>query len=208
MARHRTRGTALLLAAGLTLAGCAVSDPTRYYALATPRPPVAVAPAAAESVVTVGVGPVTVPGYLGRPQVVTRTDDGALEIWPYHRWAEPLDVGIAQALAEDLAARIPGDRIAVFPWRGVVARTIDYQVAVAVARFDGCPGHEVTLDARWRLLGKDGIELAFKRTTRTEPIEGTSFAALVHAMSRAIGGLGQEIGDEIRARSATRAAGQ
>ncbi len=206
MRRHRPRGVALVLVAGLLMAGCAVTDPTRYYALATPRPPVAVSPAAINSTVTVGVGPVSVPGYLARPQVVTRTDDDALEIWPYHRWAEPLDRGIAETLAEDLAARIPGDRIAVFPWRGIMARTIDYQVAIAVVRFEGCPGHEVTLDARWRLLGRDGAELAFRRTTHTEPVAGSGMSSLVAAMNRAIGGLGRDIADEIRARATMRSA--
>ena len=62
------------------------------------------------------------------------------------------------------------------------------------------------LDARWRRLGNDGRELVFKRTTLTEATGGPGYEALVAAMSRALGGLGQEIATEIRAQSAKRAA--
>ena len=196
----------LRLLAVAALAGCAVSDPSRYYALAAssahadaPRP-------IAESTLSIGVGPVAIPGYLDRPQVVTRDASGTLDIWPYQRWAEPLDTGIAQALADDLVALVPTDRVVVFPWRGAMARTIDYQVVVAVARFDGAPGGRVTLDARWRLLGRDGKEITFKRAVLTEPVAGNDFPALVDAMHRTIGRLSEDIGEEIRSQSAKRAA--
>lgn len=197
---------ALLLVAAAALAGCAVSDPSRYYALAASSAHVAGPRPVAESPLTIGVGPVAIPRYLDRPQVVTRDAAGTLDIWPYQRWAEPLDIGIAQALADDLAALVPSDRVVIFPWRGIMARTIDYQVVVAVARFDGAPGGSVTLDARWRLLGRDGKELAFKRTTLTEPVAGKGFPDLVDAMHRTIGRLGEDIGQEIRSQSDKHAA--
>jgi uncharacterized lipoprotein YmbA len=197
---------ALLLVLGALEAGCAVTDTSRYYALGAFQAPPAVDRPAAEPGLTIGIGPVAIPGYLDRPQLVTRDVADGLEIWPYHRWAEPLDLGIAEALANHLSARVPGDRVAVFPWRGAFARIIDYQVVMAVARFEGSPGRSVTLDARWRLLTRDGKEVAFKRTTLTEPITGDGFPALVAAMNRTIGSLGREVGEAIRSQSANRAA--
>ena len=79
----------------------------------------------------------------------------ASKVWPYHRWAEPLDMGIARTLSDDLAARIPTERVLAFPWRGS-GQAIEYKVVVAVLRFDGQPGGGVVLDTRWRLLGNDG----------------------------------------------------
>ena len=203
---HVAAPLVVLIALAAVSAGCAVSDTTRYYALATPQAPDAAQRPAAESGLTIGVGPVVVPGYLDRPHVVTRDASNGLEIWSYHRWAEPLDLGIAQALAEALAARVPVDRVAVFPWRGTLARVIDYQVVVAVARFEGSPGRTVNLDARWRLLGRDGKELAFKRTTLTEPASADGFPALVAAMNRSISRLAHDIGEAIRSHTANRAA--
>ena len=196
----------LLIVLAIVSTGCAVSDTTRYYALASPPTADVTERPAAESGLTIGVGPVVVPGYLDRPHVVTRDASDGLEIWSYHRWAEPLDLGIAQALAEALATRVPADRVAVFPWRGAFARIIDYQVVVAVARFEGSPGRGVTLDARWRLLSRDGKELAFKRTTLTEPARGDGFPALVAAMNRSVSRLAGEVGEAIRSQTANRAA--
>ena len=206
----RRRGRALpagLLLVVVTLApACAVTDTSRYYALGTLRAPDGAARPASENGLTIGVGPVSVPGYLERPQMVTRDGADGLEIWPYHRWAEPLDVGIAQTLADDLATRVPGERVAVFPWRGALARTIDYQVVVAVARFEGSPGRSATLDARWRLLTRDGKEVVFGRTALSEPITGAGFPPLVAAMTRAIGRLGEDVARAIQTQSTNRAA--
>jgi uncharacterized lipoprotein YmbA len=193
------------LALAVALAGCAVSDTTRYYALGMREPSGEAKRPASGSGLTIGVGPVTVPGYLDRPQLVTRDGAGELEIWPYHRWAEALDTGIASALAEALSARSGNDRIAVFPWRGPFARALDYQVVVAIARFEGSRERAVTLDARWGVVTRDGREVAFKRTTLTEPIGGTGFPALVAAMNRSVGRLAAEVADAIQALPANRA---
>jgi len=204
---HASRAAALLLTAGaLALAGCAgVTDPTRYYVLSsTPAAPGDSAPTAAASV-GVGVGPVLVPGYLNRAQIVTRGASDEVDISTYHRWAEPLENGIAQALANDLATQIGSERIAVFPWRGRVVQALDYQVTVVVLRFEGSPGRRVTLDARWRLVGRDGNELALKRTTIDEPVNGEGYQPLILGMSRVLGALAREIAVEIRSRADTRA---
>src|SRR5262249_53903974 len=74
------------LAAFIGLAGCAVNDPTQFYALGRTAPPSTTArsaesPTAANprtgvpgsGAVSIGVGPVIMPGYLEHSQIVTRT---------------------------------------------------------------------------------------------------------------------------------------
>jgi len=211
--RLRARRCLLGLATLVGLAGCAVSDPTKYYALdrlaagvstrATADPKSGEAPSkkteAAAGGVTVGVGPVIIPAYLNRPQIVTRTASDQMDFAMYHRWAEPLDEGIARILANEIAERVPTERVVSFPWRGIVARVIQYQVVVTVLRFDGHPSDDVTLDTRWRILGGDGKEIVVKRTTVTEPVAGSGYEPIVAAMARALAGLGQDIASEIRA---------
>ena len=207
--RHRAVVRRLLgLAASIGLASCAVSDPTQFYTLA-PAGNRSTAPRATASTqrstvpgtgtVGIGVGPVILPGYLDRSQIVTRTSADQVELSMFHRWAEPLEEGISRILAEEIGARVPTERIVTFPWRGVVARTIQYQVVVAVLRFDGRPGGDVTLDARWRILGRDGDELALRRSTVIEAAAGRGYESLVAAMTRALVTLGQEIAAEIKA---------
>jgi uncharacterized lipoprotein YmbA len=201
------------LATSIGLAGCAVSDPTQYYTLgrtaagssspgsaesrasaSTPRSSVA-----GTGTVGIGVGPVIMPAYLARSQIVTRTGTDQVELSMFHRWAEPLADGIARVLAEEIGARVPTERVFTFPWRGVVARVIQYQVVIAVLRFDGRLGGDVTLDTRWRILGSDGAELTFSRSTVTEAAARPGFEPMVAAMVRALGTLGGEIAAEIRA---------
>lgn len=208
MRDHASRAAALFLTAGaLFIAGCAIADTTKYYVLSPSPVTSGIAARTATSSIAVGIGPVLIPRYLDRVQMVTRGADDDVEISMYHRWAEPLDSGIAEVLAHNLAPQIGSERIAVFPWRGGVARALDYQVIVVVLRFDGSPGREVTLDARWRLLDKDGQELLLKRSTINEPISGEGYHLLVRGMNRALATLAREIAAEMQSRADTRAAG-
>jgi uncharacterized protein len=194
----------------LSLVGCAVTDSTQYYTLGHPAvrsgesgtsASVASTPQSAADVrgaAGIGVGPVIIPAYLNRSHIVTRTGGDQVELSMFHRWAEPLEDGIARILADEIGARVPTERIVVFPWRGTVARGLQYQVVVAVVRFDGGAGGDVTLDARWRILGKDGGELAIRRSTTSETAKGSGYDPIVAAMSRTLAVLGQEIAAEIR----------
>ena len=196
-----TRAGLLLTAAVLTLTGCmSVADPTKYYVLSPTSPREAV-PAASTSGVAVGVGPVLIPGYLDRVQIVTRDAHDGVSVAMYDRWAESLEKGIAEVLADNLSAQMGSERVAVFPWRGGVARVLDYQVAIVVLRFDGWPGRQATLDARWRVVGKDGQEVALKRSTINEPIAEQGYQALVQGMNRLLSALAREIASEIRSRA-------
>jgi uncharacterized protein len=208
MRGHESRAAWLGITAGvLAMAGCmSVADPTRYYVL-SPTSSRELTPVAAASGLAVGVGPVLIPGYLDRVQIVTRDAKDEVAVAMYERWAEPLDGGIAQVLADNLGAYVGSERIAVFPWRGGVARLLDYQVAIVVLRFDGWPGRQAMLDARWRILGKDGKELALKRSTINETIAEPGYQPLVQGMSRLLSTLATEIASEIRSRADARETG-
>src|SRR5262245_51890003 len=203
----------IVLAASISVAGCAVTDTTQYYALgrvpAGKMDPVTAPsnliypsrfPANQSGIgfVAIGVGPVFLPGYLDRIQVVTRTGEDHVVLSPFYRWAEPLDEGIARILADEISTHVPTERIVTYPWSGPIARAIQYQVVVAVLRFDGHNGRDVVLDARWRILAKDGTELAFRRSTLSETVAGPGYDPMVAAMTRALVSLGQEIAAEIR----------
>ena len=57
----------------------------------------------------IGVGPITVPKYLDRPQIVTRSGRNQLALGEFDRWAEPLQDNVLRVLAENLAFLIPTD---------------------------------------------------------------------------------------------------
>jgi hypothetical protein len=143
----------------------------------------------------IAVGPVMLPGYLDRPQIVTRRGRHEIELGEFDLWSEPLKDGAARALGENLAILLRTDRVALLPWRGSLRA--QYQVAVDVARFEGAAGADVTLEARWRILSGDGKELALRRSTVTEAVGAPDYGAMVAAMSRALGALSRDIATAI-----------
>ena len=190
---------ALLLGAILVWGGGCLggaSAPTRFYTLVpTASPPSEASPITAERGPAIGVGPVTLPGYLDRREIVTRRGGEEIELGEFDRWSEQLKDGATRVLGENLAILLRTDRVALLSWRG--SHPVQYQVAVEMARFEGA-GADVTLEARWRILGGDGKELALQRSTVTEVVGAPGYGALVAAMSRALGALSRDIATAIR----------
>src|SRR3954454_16512640 len=78
----------------LPLAGCSLRGqppPTHLYVLtALPQSERAATPGIASSDI-LGVGPVTLPQYTDRAQIVTGSTNPELNRAPFEQWAEPLD---------------------------------------------------------------------------------------------------------------------
>jgi uncharacterized lipoprotein YmbA len=100
-----------------TIRGYTTTPPARFYVLsALPGGEAASPVAAAERGLAIGIGPVTFPKYLDRPQIVTSTSPYALNMAEFDRWAEPLESNFVRVLAENLALLIPMARFVVAPW--------------------------------------------------------------------------------------------
>ena len=140
-----------LVASLLGLGACA-DTPSRFYLLNTLTASETVLATAAARGPVIGVGPVTVPKYLDRPQIVTRVGRNQLALGEFDRWAEPLQDNIFRVLAQNLMRLIPTDQILLHPWPR--SATLDYQVSVEVLQFDGWFGGESTLLARWSILDR------------------------------------------------------
>ncbi len=146
---------------------------------------------------TIGVGPVELPEYLNRPQIVTRESRNELQFAEFDRWAGSLEKGFSRVLAENLSILLSTDRVAVYPWK---TPPIDYQVAVNVTRFDGKPGGDVSLIARWTILGDNGKKVILdRRSSLSEEASEDDYDAIVSAQSRLIEALSREIATAIEA---------
>ena len=191
----------ILYACFLACPGCASSKPSRFYLLspmAEPRDGRPAFPGANE--ITIGIGPVDLPPYVDRPQIVTRSGDNRLHLAEYDRWAEPLKQGMVRVLAENLSTVVGTDHIVLFPWKG--SGTPDYQIVVVVTRFDTTAAGTAILTARWSVLGKGE---QYKPMTRQSAVnrqaESQSYEAIVAAQSWAIAKLSEEIAMAIGAMS-------
>jgi uncharacterized protein len=182
----------------LALSGCATTPNAKFYLLETltgsPAPEGVVS---INQTVTIGLGPVTLPDYLDRPQIVSRTTQNVVQLAEFDRWAEPLSSNVSRTLAENLMFLLLTESVVPYPWPGSI--DVTYQVLVDVYRFDGVLGEKAWLDAQWSVRDKKGKNVVMlKRSTFAEPVVGPSFGALVAAQSRALGNLSREMAFAIR----------
>jgi uncharacterized lipoprotein YmbA len=145
---------------------------------------------------TIGLGPVTLPPYLDRPQIVTRASQTRLDLAEFDQWVAPLQDTVARVLAENLSLLIPTDRVLLHPWPR--AADIDYQAIIDITRFDGTTGGEAVLTARWSIVGADGKELMLRKAHFSTPAEGQDYEATVTAMSRTLEALSRDIAATIQ----------
>ncbi len=176
-----------LVGLALLVAGCGVTTPpARFYVLdgatATVSP--------AQGVLVVGVGPVELPAYLDRPQIVSRASANELEISELHRWAEPLIAHVTSTLAENIQARRHDLRVLPFPWP--LGTAVDRQLFLRVVRAEAGPEDEVTIVCAWELRERDSARVLHSgRATVSEAIDGRGAEAEVAALSRALLGVAE-----------------
>lgn len=185
------------------LSGCFGTSPaSRFYTLA-PREQTA-ASFTKDSSLSVSVGPVDIPGYLERRQIVTRSGRNEIVLAEYDRWSGYLGDEITGVLVADVSKRLAPMRCAVLPWRSapVAAMKTNYRIPIRVSRFDGAPGESVFLTATWSLIrqleSKEEI-ITVRESTITEQVAGKDYGALVEAMGRAVERLGKELADSVAA---------
>ncbi len=199
----------LACALSLALAGCfGTSRPSRFYTLEPLE--VRDGPGSTATDATLAVGPVELPDYVDRPQIVTRSGTNELVIAEFERWGGSLETQISGSLVATLRDRLAPRQIAVVPWKSaIVSSGTPYRVTVSVSRFDGVLGQSFVLQARWELCTQSGgkVEsLGVKEASVTEQINGSDYDALVAAMQRALVRLGQQMADGIvAAKQAARA---
>lgn len=183
------------------------ADRSRFFVL-TPAYSGPIATASAndlKSQVSVAVGPVSLPSYLERPEMVARVSPEQLEVSPTDRWAEPLTSNFQSVLAQNLSYLLRTQRISMFP--GVGGARCDYRVEVRVHRFDTDASGQAQLTASWIISnGRNGSELfADQTTTRTAVASGDVSGAA--ALSNDIAVLSRQIADRIQAQNENDALG-
>jgi uncharacterized protein len=184
------RNRPLALLALLTLAGCASSPPTRFFALD------AVAPGAATPRATGGpvkIDAVHIPPALDRDSMVRGESDNQLQISSQDRWAGDLGEMIGRVLTQDLAQRLPSgmviapDSPAPPDVRGVVVDILTFQPQAG----------EVVLDADWTLLAGTQSNPVLHRSVHLTLAAAPSAQGEAEAMSSLLGQLADGIAAQI-----------
>ena len=188
---------------GLLVVGCLPkprADTTRYYLLTAVQPhtPSSRQTQSSSALPLLGLGPVELPRYLDRSELVSRPGPNQLQVADDDRWGEPLVEGFRRNLRQDLAEFLGTDRIVAYPFQA--SNRPELVLTIDVSRFEpvGIDARQAELVARWNLRTGQGRVLATDETTVREPIsgdggQGAEVAALSRALARFAGLLGSAV---------------
>jgi len=166
-------------------------DLSAFFLLSPASPTSAGAPVAAR----VGIGPIALPGYLDRAQIVVRLSDNQVALSDADRWAEPLADNLQRTLEENLAGLLPGASFVAHPW--YPSEAPDHAVAITFRRFETDATGAAVLDATWELT-TDGARVERRSTRIDEAATAPDRVSAVAAQSRALARLSEEIAAAVR----------
>lgn len=165
----------LILLAALALAGC--STPELYYRLSADGPP-----PEKGSGFALGVGPVSLPDYIDRGELVFQSTDTRFEIPYEQRWAGSLRDTTTRAIGINLARRLGTGNFHIYPW--TPGTPLDYVVRVDMRQFHARSGGDAILEAAWTVEdGKTGRVLVRRGGNFVEPVSRDGYDGIVAAES-------------------------
>ncbi|MBI4706427.1 MAG: membrane integrity-associated transporter subunit PqiC [Candidatus Omnitrophica bacterium] len=144
----------------------------------------------------IGIGPVKIPEYLNRPQIVTLNKDATMRFSEFDRWAESLNFLLAGVVRENLILMLPGAKFEIYPWN--VAIPVKYQVMIEVVQFDARLEKDLFFVVQWSVFDINNKRmLAIKRSEFRQAIDQHNYSALVSAFNLECGSLSSQIAEEI-----------
>jgi len=187
----------IVIAVGLVLTagGCvslSKSPIPRFYALHTAHVEHAAPVVSSAFSEIVGVGPVKIPEYMQRPQIVTQDSGGMMQFAEFDRWGESPDAGIARLIGDELSRRLPAATCVLYPWNSALA--VKYRVTLDVVGLACDLTGTMHLVTQWSIVDQHELTtLVMKRRELDEPLGSPDYQGYVSALSAASTTLGSEI---------------
>lgn len=186
----------LLVISLFIITGCASTEPSRFYLLSSISDGSGSNKPSGAPCVSLIVGPVRLPEYTNRPQIVTRSSQNELYRAQFDLWAEPLSDTFSRVFAENISRLICTKNVSLFLWNS--SATVDYRVIIDVMKMDGTLGKEAVLEAWWTISsGRESKVLISKQSKIVEPVKNQSYEAFVRALSSAVETLSRDIAQDI-----------
>lgn len=173
----------LIITIPVLLGSCSVRDDAVRYLLepsVSPRVANASQPA-------VAIARPTLPPYLERTELVTRSASGTLKIHEKDLWAEPLDKGISRVVADNLRRLTKSANIQ--PAGNFITQDYTKIVEIRIERFDPLPDGSVILECTWKAQpvgGGDASMNSFSTTVSVSVSDGkhTRIVAMNEGLER------------------------
>lgn len=179
--------------------GCSSSSPPpKLYTLNSISQTKAAPPLSTkEGNVVFGIGPVEIPDYLDKPQIVTRTSENELMMSEFNLWGGSLNKDIMRVLVENTSSLLNSDNITVVSWKA--AANGSYRVPVYILRFDASADNAISFKAKWGIIAKDGKTVGtIKEFSTVKPMNGKDYKDIVHSMSDVLADFSKEIASVIQ----------
>ena len=188
----------VFFAIGLT--GCigGTSKPSKFYLLRSMENPQKSLPTTGnKDSVSVLIGPITLPAYLDRTQVVTLAGKHELLVEEFNRWGESLQKTFYRVLLEDLSLLLNTAEVYAYDTSGSIST--DFQIVIDVTRFDSVVGGNAYLTAFWTVSGKDKTTPSITRkSVFRAPVSATGFPGVVDAQNQILTAFSREIASAIQ----------
>lgn len=172
----------------LLISGCSSSQDHFYLLSADGRS----ASAGSGSSKLIGLGPVSLPDYIDRAELVFQSDTNRFQVPPDQRWAGDLRENVSDVLATNLGRRLSRSRVQSYPWDSTSG--LNYSVPVTIRQFHAVSGGDAILDVRWEIReGINGKVLSRGSRLFTEGLAEQGYDGVVAAESRLLAQLADAI---------------
>ncbi len=181
-------------AISLMLCGCGTSAPVRYFNL---EPIDYGSTSSAGERHIVGLGPLDLPGYLARPQIVTRGTNAEIIINDFRRWAEPVDESIHRIVAANVESLVDDVIVVSYPYHTMAQP--EFRVYGDVVQFDADVSGEAVLVVQWGIAAADRTMVAPPQRARyvAQATDPSDTGAVVVALNAVIGDFSRDIASHI-----------
>ncbi len=182
----------LALAAVATLTACGATQ--KYYQLSPDG-----AALTGTAGLSVGVGPISLPGYVDRAELVFQSGPNEFNVPADAHWTGSLKENISRVLAGNLGRRIGSGNVVGFPWDA--AAKLRYRIALDVSQFHAVSGEGAILQVAWRVQTPDGATTIRRgNATFHEPVSGDGYGPVVAAENRLLAQLADAMAASLRGR--------
>lgn len=180
----------------LALNGCASliqdSPNPRFYALETRGDNQSAEKINIPPDTIIGVGPVNIPEYQNRPQIVTQNQDNTITFAEFDRWGEPLDLAMARLISENLRVILPDAVVETYPWDGAIP--VKYKVIIDVIQLISELEKDMFFAVQWTVIEAQHNKMVLtKKMEITEPITPNNYSGLVKTLNFACVSLSSQI---------------
>lgn len=176
------------------LSGCSSSGTSISYYLIDPTKPETTS---SHESLAIEILDLSIPQYLERFQIASRTTTNQLVFSDSHQWGENLRKNLLRTMTRNLS-----ESLGTIDIGSPVTRTLstpDYRVQVYIEQFERVADGRVLLAARWQVSdGETGEPLSINSTELTSrDVGGASFGGVVDAMQSVYGELCDAIAKSI-----------